>query len=179
MKNLIRVSLIKSVGIVITGLGKLQCQLLSAKTAESPKPSMVNTDDYFISNHQLAQYLHRSDACVKRYRHLGFIPFINEGGRILVKKTDVDRAVKLFPQLIVSSPAPSRPAPRIYARLLRDDDGNNIVYFTHQGRECFISVASGMPVDRAIIYSYCRKFIQILHRVKPFKIAPDLSKIAA
>jgi|WetSurSiteA1Bulk_404760.scaffolds.fasta_scaffold175995_1 hypothetical protein len=97
MKNLIRVSLMKSVGIAITEPGRLQCKLLSAKTAESPKPSMANTVDYF----------------------------------------------------------------------------------TRQGRESFISVASGMPVARAVIHSYCSKFTQILHRVKPFKIAPKLSKIAA
>jgi hypothetical protein len=179
MKNLFSLALIKSVRIIHEESGKFLCQILSATNAKSPRPSVVTMDDYFTTNHQLALYLHRSDSCTTKYRLQGYIPYINEGGSILVKKSDVDKAVKLYPQLIASSPVPSRPAPRIYARLIRDDDGNNIVHFTHQGRECFISVASGMPVDRAIIYSYCRKFIQIVHRVKPFKIAPDLSKIAA
>ena len=111
MKNLFRVALIKTVSLCHSETGKLMCQILSATKSKSPRPSVVNMDDYFTTNHQLALYLNRSDSCAKKYRLQGYIPFINEGGSIPAKKTDVDKAVKLFPHFIVSSPVPVRSAP--------------------------------------------------------------------
>ena len=181
MKRLIRVSLIKSVGIAITELGKLQCKLLSVKTTESPRPSMVTSDDYFTTNHQLALYLNRCDSAVEKYRYQGFIPFINEGGRILIKKTDVDNAVKLNPHLAGEScpqPHPAVPS-RIFTQIVEASDEISFIHFTYQHRDCWIPVAPKKAADRNAVYSLCQKVIQLLHQVKPFKTAPPETKIAA
>jgi hypothetical protein len=179
MKKLIKLSLIKSVGIAITELGKLQCKLLSAKTAESPKPSVVNSDEYFTSNHQLALYLHRGDSTVKRYRYLGFIPFIRDGGRILIKKSDVYEAAKLYPNLIASSPVPPRSVPSIFTRIVEGDEEYTFIHVCYQGEKFWIPVDPEKAKIRNTVHSLCRKIIQLMHQIKPFKIAPDTIKIAA
>lgn len=181
MKRLFRISLIKSVGIAITELGKLQCKLLSLKTTESPRPSVVTSDDYFTTNHQLALYLNRCDSAAEKYRYQGFIPFINEGGRILVKKLDVDNAVKLNPHLAGASSSPSRPAApsRIFTQIVEVSDEMTFIHFTYQHRDCWIPVTPKKAADRNAVYSLCQKVIQLLHQVKPFKIAPAETKIAA
>jgi hypothetical protein len=179
MKNLFSLALIKSARILHEESGKFLCQILSATKAKSSRPSVVSIVDYFTTNHQLALYLHRSDSCTTKYRLQGYIPFINEGGSILVKKSDVDNAVKLFPQLIVSSPVPSRPAPRIFTRIVESDTENAVIHFTYQGRECFILTTRRKAPIRSKVYSLCREMIGLIHQIKPFKIAPDLSKIAA
>jgi len=179
MKNLFCLALIKSATICHSELGKLLCQILSASKAKSPRPSLVSIDDYFTSNHQLALYLHRSDSCTKKYRLKGYIPFVNEGGSILVKKSDVDNAVKLFPHLIALSPVPARSVPRIFARLVETEDKRTVIYFTFQHRECLMSVDSEEAKSRNQIHTLCRQFIQIIHHFKPFKIAPAETKFAA
>jgi hypothetical protein len=179
MKNLFRLALIKSATIIHDETGKLLCQILSATKVKSSRPSVVTSVDYFTTNHQLALYLHRSDSCTKKYRLQGYIPFINEGGSILVKKSDVDKAVELYPQLIAASPIPSRPAPRIFTRIVESDTKNAVIHFTYQGRECFILTTRKKPPIRSAVYSLCRDMIGLIHQFKPFKIAPDLSKIAA
>ena len=123
MKNLFRLALIKSVALCHAESGKLLCQILSATKSKSPRPSVVSIDDYFTTNHQLALFIFiAAILCTKKYRLQGYIPFVNEGGSILVKKSDVDKAVKLYPQLIVTSPLPPRPAPRIFTRIVEADD---------------------------------------------------------
>jgi len=179
MKNLFRVALIKSATIVHDETGKLLCQILSATKSKTPRPSVVSIDDYFTTNHQLALYLHRSDSCTKKYRLQGYIPFINEGGSILVKKSDVDKAVKLYPQLIVSSPIPSRPAPRIFTQLIEAGDEITFIRFSYQGEKIWIPVAPEKAKDRKAVYSLCHKVIGLIHQIKPFKIAPAETNIAA
>jgi hypothetical protein len=141
---------------------------------------VVSSDDYFTTNHQLALYLNRSDSCTKKYRLRGYIPFVNEGGSILVKKSDVDKAVKLFPQLIVTSPLPQRPAPRIFTRIVEANDEYTFIHVTYQGADLWIPVSPPEKAkDRKGVHNICHTVIQLLHQIKPFKIAPDLSKIAA
>jgi hypothetical protein len=103
MKNLIRVSLIKSITVCHAELGKFLCKLLAVKAAESSRPSVVNSEECFTTNQQLVNYLHRSDSATKKYRYLDLILFINEGGHIMIKKNDVDSAVKLYSHLAASS----------------------------------------------------------------------------
>jgi hypothetical protein len=179
MKNIFRLALIKSATIIHDETGKLLCQILSATKSKSPRPSVVSSDEYFTTNHQLALYLHRSDSCTKKYRYLGFIPFIKDGGRILVKKSDVENVVKLYPNLVVSSPIPSRPAPRIFTQLIEADDETTFIRFTYQGEKIWIPVSPEKSKDRKTVHSLCHKVIQLLHQIKPFKITPDNSKIAA
>jgi hypothetical protein len=180
MKNFFRIALIKSATICHSELGKLLCQVLSATKAKSPQPSMVNTGEYFTSDQLLALHLHRSKSCVKKYRLKGYIPFIHEGGHILVKKSDVDKAVELYPQLMVVSPLPSRQAPRIFTQLIEADDEYTFIRFSYQGEKIWIPVTPPEKAkDRKTVHSLCHKVIQLLHQIKPFKIAPDETKIAA
>lgn len=182
MKNLFRLALIKSATICHSELGKLLCQILSATKAKTPRSAnwRIRSDEYFTTNHQLALYLHRSDSCTKKYRLRGYIPFINEGSNILVKKSDVDKAVELYPQLIVTSPLPSRPAPRIFTQIVEADEKTTFIHLTYQGESLWIPVTPPEKAkDRKEVHSLCWKIIGLLHQIKPFKIAPDLSKIAA
>ena len=177
MKNLFRVALIKSATIIHDETGKLLCQILSSTKSKTPRPSVVSIDDYFTTNHQLAIYLHRSDSCTKKYRLLGYIPFINEGGSILVKKSDVDKAVKLHPHL-AAAPA-AAPAPRIFTQLIEAGDEFTFIRFSYQGEKIWIPVAPEKAKDRKAVYSLCHKVIGLIHQIKPFKIAPAETNIAA
>jgi hypothetical protein len=180
MKNLFRLALIKSATIIHDETGKLLCLILSSTKSKSPRPSVVSIDDYFTTNHQLALYLHRSDSCTKKYRLQGYIPFINEGGSILVKKSDVDKAVKLFPQLIVSSPLPPRPAPRIFTRIVEANEKYTFIHVSYQGENFWIPVTPPEKAkDRKEVHTICHTVIQLLHQIKPFKIAPAETNIAA
>ncbi len=181
MKNLFRIALIKSATICHSELGKLLCQVLSATKAKSEKSAnrLINTADFFTSDQQLALHLHRSKSCVKKYRLKGYIPFVSESGHILVKKSDVDKAVELYPLLMAVSPLPSRPAPRIFTRIVESDTKNAVIHFTYQGRECFILTNRKKAPVRSVVYSLCREFIGMIHQFKPFKIAPDNIRVAA
>ncbi len=179
MKKLFRIALLRSATILHEETAKFICKLRSLKVAESPKPSMVNSDEYFTSNHQLALYLHRGDSTVKRYRYLGFIPYIKDGGSILIKKSDVEYAVKLFPALIASSPVPPRSVPSIFTRIVEGDEEYTFVHVCYQGEKFWIPVDPEKAKIRSTVHSLCRKIIQLMHQIKPFKIAPDNIKMAA
>jgi hypothetical protein len=140
---------------------------------------VVEQKDYFTSDSQLALHLHRSRSCVKKYRLKGYIPYDKEGNQILVKKSDVDKAVELYPLLMATSPLPSRPAPRIFIRIVQANEKKFFIHFTYQNEKVWIPVSPEEAQNRAAVRSNCREVIELMHEIKPFKIAPDLSKIAA
>jgi hypothetical protein len=179
MKNLFRVALIKSATICHAELGKLLCQVLSATNSKAPKPPVVTNAEYFTSDQQLALHLHRSRSCVKKYRLKGYIPFDKEGNQILVKKSDVDKAVELYPLLMATSPLPSRPAPRLFIRIVQLNETKFFLHFSYQGEKVWIPVTPEEASNRSIVHTHCRDVIQLIHQIKPFKIAPAETNIAA
>ncbi len=91
----------------------------------------------------------------------------------MIKKTDVDEAVKIYPLLAGSSKKPVNiKNPLISITVDKEQAGHRFVYLNYQLWNCTLFLEKSYFEDMALLTDVLILAIYARHRIKPFKISP-------
>lgn len=178
MKKLFCVSLIKTIANCIADLMTLKQKLVSIN-AETPDLADLSPNEYLIGNEKCAEHLGVSTSTVSRYASGGILKSVRAGQYACYKKSEIEEAVENVPLLKERVEAKESgksfkrtPVMTFHCRVVSDHQ--LFIYLSYQEWHIIICHSAKINGNHPAIEKLCRQVILLQHRIKPFRIEPQL-----
>lgn len=174
MENLFTAHLFNSVTRCLKELSNLQNKIQKEDSSLSDDPSELNSDEYFKSNREMADFFGCSIPSIKVYKRAGILTSYPVKGAAWFNISEVMEAVKLNPflqdLLDKKADSPKITSPRLFTRIHHVDKNLMFIYLSYQGWRC--TIASPVLFTSEAITALCMKVIRLRHEIHPFQINP-------